>query len=227
MSFKDWLQRIFHPKQANTPAPVIPLIPGQNSAIQPIGRGTISWYKDLWFHVKMSQDQWVKDELAWTMQKIISNIANQYQPVQQATKVPWQLISAFHYRESNLDFSTCLHNGDPLGQITTHVPKGRGPFNTWKDAAIDALKYDGLADQDNWTIAKMLMFAESYNGTGYLKYHQDVMSPYLWSGTNFYLGNGKYTDDGKFNPKAKDDQIGVAAILLALQENNLLPFQVS
>ena len=42
-------------------------------------------------------------------------------------------------RESSCNFKTYLHNGDPLGKPTTHVPKGKN-FTKFTDAAVDALK---------------------------------------------------------------------------------------
>ena len=57
-------------------------------------------------------------------------------------------------RESGADFSTYLGNGEPLTRRTRIVPKGRGPFKTWEDGAVDALRFDSLDDvlAEDWTI---------------------------------------------------------------------------
>lgn len=51
-----------------------------------------------------------------------------YERVSQATGVPWELIGAIHYRESDFDFGAALHNGDKIigtGRKTYRVPAGR------------------------------------------------------------------------------------------------------
>lgn len=67
---------------------------------------------------------------------------SRYEVVSKATGVPWDVIGVIHYRESSGSFAGVLHNGQKIigtGKKTTLVPKGRGPFSTWEDAAVDAL----------------------------------------------------------------------------------------
>jgi lysozyme family protein len=140
-----------------------------------------------------------------------------YEPVAKATGVPWFWIAIVHNRESNRDFRGVLHNGQKIigtGKKTTLVPKGRGPFATWEDAAIDALKLRKLEQVDNWTIPRMLYEFEGYNGWGYFG---KINSPYVWAATN-HQQPGKYVADHKFDPKHWDNQLGAAAILKALDE---------
>ena len=140
-----------------------------------------------------------------------------YQEVEAATKVPWYLIGAIHYRESSLNFNCFLHNGDPLhawngkGLQTVHVPIGVGPFSSWQSSAIDAITREGLEAPK--TVGECLLFAERYNGMGYHK--RGVMSPYVWAGTSLYSG-GKYVADGKFDPLKFDRQLGVCCLLKTL-----------
>jgi len=61
---------------------------------------------------------------------------------------------------------------------------------------------------------------EDFNGRGYIKYHPDVLTPYLWSKTNHYV-KGKYASDGKFDPELVDKQVGVAAIYKYLTDKTL------
>ena len=134
----------------------------------------------------------------------------QYKEIQDATNVPWPLIAVLHRRESDADFNTYLGNGEPLNRVTTLVPKGRGPFSSFKAGAIDALKIDGLSMVSDWRLEKMLYYCELFNGAGYN--NRGLASPYVWGGTN-QQDRGKYVSDGMFNPNVMDTQPGCAPIL--------------
>lgn len=129
--------------------------------------------------------------------------------------VPWYLIALLHLRESDADFRTYLGNGDPLNRPTTHVPEGRGPFATFEDGAVDALRLDGLASVPDWRLEKVLYYAEAFNGTGY--HNRGLPSPYIWGGSNIQRP-GKYVADGKFSPTTWDTQPGVAPILKIMMQ---------
>lgn len=134
-----------------------------------------------------------------------------YQAIEAATGVPAPLVAVLHRRESDADFNTYLGNGDPLNRVTTHVPRGRGPFKNFVDGAVDALKLDGLDKVvPPWPIEKMLYYCEIFNGTGYN--NRGLPSPYIWGGTNIQQ-RGKYVADGRFNSSAWDTQPGCAPIL--------------
>lgn len=134
------------------------------------------------------------------------------------TGVPAEIIFTLHGRESTWDFTKHLHEGSPLTGRTKYIPKGRpihpDPPYTFEQSAEDALyKLKDLENKVNWrSMDRALQGIEAYNGLGYQKYHQDVPSPYLWSGCSIYQ-NGKYTSDGKFDPLAVDKQLGCATIL--------------
>lgn len=151
--------------------------------------------------------------------KILANRAR-YEAVSKATGVPWDVIGVIHYRESSGDFKGVLHNGQKIigtGKKTTIVPKGRGPFSTWEEAAIDALVNapPHAAKNKDWSIAGTLDILERYNGLGYR--NKGLPSPYLWAGTDQYV-KGKYVADGKYDPEHVDKQLGVAPILMKLRE---------
>jgi lysozyme family protein len=151
--------------------------------------------------------------------KILANRAR-YELVAKATGVPWDVIGVIHYRESSNDFRGVLHNGQKIigtGKKTTLVPKGRGPFSTWEEAAIDALVncHPHLARNKDWSIGVTLDKLEAYNGLGYR--NKGLASPYLWAGTDQYV-KGKYVADGEFDPDHVDQQLGVASILMKLRE---------
>lgn len=137
---------------------------------------------------------------------------SRYQAVEKSTGVPWWFIGVTHYRESNLDFNTYLGNGQVLSKKTTIVPKGRGPFVSWEEGAVDALTNCApyAAKNKDWSIGSSLELLEKYNGLGYA--NKGIPSPYLWAGTNQYV-RGKYIADGKFSSTTVDKQLGCAGIL--------------
>lgn len=124
--------------------------------------------------------------------------------------IPWYFIGSIHSMESGLSFDGVLHNGEKIlgtGAKTKLVPRGRGPFTTWEDAAVDALKIKKLEQITDWSDERMCYELERFNGFGYRKYHPTVLSPYLWSGSTFYT-QGKYVADGKWSSTAKSGQSG-------------------
>lgn len=139
-----------------------------------------------------------------------------YLAVEKATGVPWPFIAVTHQRESNQNWERSLAQGDPWNRKSTHVPKGRGPFKSWEDAAYDALMncapYAGK--NKDWSIGGTLTMLERYNGVGYA--NKSLPSPYVWSGTDQYA-RGKYIRDGVFDANTVDVQLGCAGLLLAMQ----------
>src|SRR5512139_468886 len=144
-------------------------------------------------------------------EKLLANKAR-YQEVTKRTGVPWFVIAAIHNRESSLRFDCNLANGQPLNIVTTLVPKGRGPYKTWEDSAVDALPRISV---EGWTLAGTLTFIERYNGVGYA--NRSLPSPYLWAGTSIYK-SGKFVKDGVFDPRYVDQQLGCAGLIMALHE---------
>ena len=141
---------------------------------------------------------------------------DKYEAVEEATGMPAELVAAIHWRESGGNFDTYLHNGQPLGQTTTAVPKGIY-FEDWTEAAIDAVTNYGtdLSTIDPNDIETYYNYAEHYNGMGYA--NKGLPSPYVWAGTSNYT-SGKYVADGVFDPNYVDQQLGVAVMLQALLE---------
>src|SRR4051812_28350724 len=90
-------------------------------------------------------------EFAHLAAQLVAN-KTRYQEVEKWTGVPWYMVAVLHMRESDADFNTYLGNGDPLHHVTTHVPRGRGPFKTFVAGAIDALKFDGLTTVHDWRL---------------------------------------------------------------------------
>lgn len=168
-------------------------------------------FEELWDSCRIDNER--QNEVSRVCIKITNN-ASRYKAVELATNVPWMLIAALHYRETSLDFSRCLHNGDPLPGPTVRVPKGRGPFGSWEESAADALRLVGMNRVRYLDEVSMLVMAEKFNGLGYRRTGE--LSPYIWAGTNHHDETGKYVADGKFDPAAKEKQLGVAAIIKSL-----------
>ena len=153
-----------------------------------------------------------------------------YAKVGKALGIPWYVVGIIHSLEASGNFTRHLHNGDPLNARTTHVPAGRPksgkpPF-TWEQSAIDALRYQGLANWKDWSVPGTLYELEGYNGFGYRDHHPTVPSPYLWSFSNHYA-RGKYVADGRFSPTAVSQQCGAAPLLkrLAASQNGAVVVQ--
>ncbi len=147
--------------------------------------------------------------------KLLVAAKDRYKSVEKRTGVPWFVIAVIHEREASQRWNTQLGQGDPLNRVSTHVPKGRGPFPTWEDGAYDALALCApfAARWKDWTAGGALTLLEEYNGLGYAA--RALPSPYVWSGTDQYV-KGKYVADGVFDPSAVDQQLGCAGLILAM-----------
>jgi lysozyme family protein len=142
---------------------------------------------------------------------------DRYKAVADKTGVPWFVIAVIHEREASQKWNTQLGQGDPLNRVSTHVPKGRGPFKTWEDGAFDALVNCApfAGKWKDWTPGGTMTLLEEYNGLGYAA--RGLPSPYVWSGTDQYV-KGKYVADGQFDPGAVDQQLGCAGLILAMRK---------
>lgn len=152
-----------------------------------------------------------------TFSKVASRLTapdakKRYQEVEKRTGVPWWFVAVVHEREASQNWNTQLGQGDPLHSVSTHVPKGRGPFNTWEDGAVDALVKCApyAAKNTDWSPGGALTMMEKYNGLGY--YKRGIPSPYVWAGTNQY-SKGKFVRDGVFDPNHVDTQLGCAGLI--------------
>lgn len=140
-----------------------------------------------------------------------------FQTVSTLTHVPWPVIAVASSREygflnGKLRWDRSLAQGDPWNHASIHVPKGRGPFETWEAAAYDALVNCApyAARWKDWSIGGTLTLLEEYNGLGYAM--RGLPSPYIFAGSNQYT-RGKYEADEVFNPFAVDTQLGCAIVL--------------
>lgn len=156
-----------------------------------------------------------KSEVEAIVDRILVNL-NRYREIGSKTRIPWWFIAGLHNMECGGDFNRHLANGDPITKPTINEPIGI-PAGRWEECAIAALKLKGWLEPDTvWDDPMIAVWrAERYNGWGYQMYHPSTPSPYLWGGTNHQRA-GKYVSDGKWEPDAVSQQIGVIAIWLAL-----------
>lgn len=144
-----------------------------------------------------------------------------YAGVSRQNGVPEIFIAASFEREASSDFTRSPAQGDPLDHVSTHVPKGLGPYigeTAWTRAALDAYRIDGLdkVGAANWTWALACYYAEGFNGWGYRDRH-NMRSPYLWGATTLQQ-RGKYVSDGRFDASVMDQQIGVMPMMMRMAE---------
>jgi lysozyme family protein len=142
--------------------------------------------------------------------KVFKN-GNRYIAAGLATGVPWPLVGVLDLRESDCNPGAALGQGDPWNRVSTNVPRGKGPFSSWEDAAKYYIHYDGLDDPPGkWDMALTCYMGEKWNGWGYR--NKGIFSPYLWAGSTHY-SRGKYVADGQYSSSAVDQQLGIIPVL--------------
>jgi len=173
----------------------------------------------------------IKPEALKEVQSIVGRITaaqSRYEGLEQTTGVPWYVIAFIHNLEGDLDFGTHLANGDSLKHRTVNDPAGLikevDPPYTFEQAAIAALKYDGLTAISIWDIPRICYELETFNGFGYRQHN--VNTPYLWAGSQLYT-TGKYVSDHNFDPNAVSDQIGTAVLLKYMITNGIVALKAS
>lgn len=221
------------PVQAPTPAPRAPAAPGagNQARAQQLGLGesrnpsgligkVYQKHAALEGKPQLAPNRGQSADLE-TFKKHWEKHQARYEAVSQKTGIPAKLVASLHWRESTGDFSTYLHQGDPLGKKARNEPNNIPIFHHWEDAAVHALTMkdkkavrDGLGMKaDTQDTAAIATYAEFYNGLGYHK--KGRASPYVYSGTDQYQ-KGKYVSDGRYDKNHKDQQLGVLTMMDAL-----------
>jgi len=166
---------------------------------------------------KRWRDMRVTADLVAVIDKTASRLVDpdakgRYVAVSNKTSVPWFVIAVIHEREASQSWKANLAQGDPWNEVSVHVPRRRGPFKSWEDAAVDALANCAphAAKWKDWTAGGTFTLLEEYNGLGYAALGRP--SPYVWASTDQYI-RGKYIADGHYDPHAIDHQLGCAALL--------------
>lgn len=186
--------------------------------------GTEPWYRRMFVACLVNADK--ATQLKNTLAIIEKGIPRYFEVARRlGARNPDQfafILGAVHFKEASCDFRGVLHNGEKIvgtGRKTTIVPKGRGPFATWEDSAVDAIgiessRWKNLLFGSN-DVGDILYALERYNGTGYITgAGRAETSPYLWACSNINDGRGKYVSDGKFDPNASTGSTCGAALIL-------------
>ena len=158
-------------------------------------------------------------DVAFVADKLLKNVHDgRYGEVSIETGIPQIWIATSFQRESSSDFTRSPAQGDRWDRVSVNVPRGRGPFKSWKEAARDAYHLNGLdrVGAANWTWALGCYYWELFNGFGYRDFHH-MRSPYLFGGTNLQQ-LGKYTSDGKFDAGHMDTQLGVVPVAMRMAQ---------
>jgi len=150
---------------------------------------------------------------------LLSQNMDRYEAACQGTMIPPAFMGALDLRECECDPRAALGQGDPWNRVSTHVPRGCGPFSSWITAAKFYAHYDHLDDNTQpWTMEYAMWKGEAWNGFGPRAHGR--RSGYLLSGTSLYdppagLG-GKYVADDEWSGNTVDQQIGIVPVLLRI-----------
>lgn len=130
-------------------------------------------------------------------------------------KVPAAFLGALDLREGDCNRHLGIGQGDPWDRVSTHVPRGMGPWTSWLKANIFYVHYDHLDDLSapSYTMPYACWKGEAWNGFGPRNHGRKT--GYLWGGTNIYTG-GKYVADGVWKSDAHDTQPGIIPVILTL-----------
>lgn len=198
---------------AHADLPQIEVTKEQEEELVATGNPSAPNWTYLWSMCRIDEAR--KSEVARVCKTIMDN-KMRYMKVQNDTNVPWYLIAAIHLRESSLNFSTYLHNGQQLGMVTTNVPKGIFfPKGQWEAAAVDALRRQGMDKIGYPDVPACLVVAQRYNGLSYQRMGLEY-SPYIWAATNNHDETGKFIRDHVYSETAQEKQLGIAAVIRGL-----------
>lgn len=140
----------------------------------------------------------------------------QYELVSSKIEIPWYVVGVIHCMEAWDEdlWKGSLHNGMPWDEVNAIIPSGpRGPFQSWEEAALDALSLSSLPHQ--WTVSSISRFLEDWNSS---YENLNVNSPYLYYGSNIEC-LGKFKRGIGFVRYAENRQIGSLVILKSLVES--------
>lgn len=171
--------------------------------------------------VKITRQREVTIRATWLIRP---EVIDHFTTVHEVLGIPivWMICS--FERESGSNFTRSPAQGDRWDRISTHVPRGVGPFPSFEAAALWSYKHDGL-DKNSapWDLAYACYAWEKFNGFGPRDHGR--VSGYVFSGTNQYDPPdgkaGKYVSDGVWGPNIVDQQLG--CLPLALEMIRLLP----
>lgn len=224
------------PEEPIEEPPVEPELPPQGPITtgQDPDEGTPSWYRLMFKYCKVNAGK--ETQLNRTIDAIQKGMPRYRDTIKRLgingprAEMMAYILGAIHFKEASCNFAGVLHNGEKIigtGKLTKLVPKGRGPFISWEEAAIDALTLNGSRwkkiVEGSTDIGDILEAVEKFNGLGYIRGPgRAETSPYLWACSNINDGFGKYVRDGVYDPKASTGAtVGAALILRELYSRGL------
>lgn len=144
-----------------------------------------------------------------------------YSAAVEGTAIPPAFIGALELREDNCDPTRALGQGDPWNRVSTHVPRGKGPFQSRLDAMKFYIAFDHIDDRSHpWSMEFACYKGELWNGLGPRGHGRPT--GYLWAGTSIYDRpngpGGKYIGDGVWSPTTYDTQLGIVPVLLRIAQ---------
>lgn len=231
--FKDLLNYFKRPTAYPAPQkPIKRVITGSDP-----DEGTPPWYREAFYQctVDLGCEDMLKSSIAM-IERGLQNYVNVSKKLgAKDIGLFAYILGVIHFKEASCNFKGVLHNGEQIigtKKLTVKVPAGRGPFNSWDEAAIDAIllkinQWKPLIEGTN-DIGLILGVIEKFNGQGYIKgLGSSETSPYLWACSNINDGRGVYTYDHFFNPLANADNTpGAALILKELYKQNKIILKV-
>lgn len=148
-------------------------------------------------------------------------IFDQHVALERATKVPAIFTAVLFDREADSNFRLALGQGDPWNRVSTHVPKGFGPWRSWLESAKFYVGYDKLnVFSAPLSMPYLCWKGEAWNGFGPRAHGRPT--GYLWAGTNHYdppTGpGGKYVADGRWSASTVDRQLGIVPVMARMLE---------
>lgn len=187
--------------QPSTPEPETPITTGKDE-----DEGTKPWYRRMFKFCVL--DPGTEGLVERVSDKLLASKTRYEATADVLWNDPglWWILAGIHYKEASGSFLGCLANGEKIigtGRKTTIVPVGRGPYETWEESAIDAMRGENLGKVTDFEIGNVLFAVERYNGTGYIKgAGREDTSPYLWACTNINDGKGKFVRDFVYDKDA-------------------------
>lgn len=168
---------------------------------------------------------------------IIQN-RKEFEAVDQALGMPWYIVACLSTMEMGLNFKGTILNGDDWHEQTYHYPAGLGPWKSWVHAAIWGIQYEvkrfpAFSDIRSYpwkNVGSAFFFLECWNGQNariepqYSLTTPKGASPYIYSGTQFYVKGKKQEKPSRFTPDLVSQQPGCMAILLALKNSGIQLF---
>jgi lysozyme family protein len=159
--------------------------------------------------------------------RIVTRGLDVYRELAAAVNVPALVLAAIDLREGDCNPRTGIGQGDPWNRVSTHVPRGKGPFASWLAANKFSVAYDhldsrgGLVPPDPYTWAFACYKENAWNGFGPNAHGRHP--GYVFSCTRIYdeptdgvPAGGKYVADGGWSGTAFDRQPGTLPVMLEL-----------